>query len=164
MKQYIKQTKRAFGELNKCLGKEFSLEISERDLENFLNDLEPARRDLFNKSVVFYILYMENINFLNNKEKRKKDAIDYFSYTVWSNVSISIIFSIIDEITIKEKGKFQYFSDFLKENFIKIKVKEDIDTLRNEHDNSGLNPSTMKRLSKFYNENLEEGEKRTMID
>lgn len=155
-KEYVNQIQKSLGKGNNCLGGNYYFDFSDEELDEFLkNIINSADRDKFNELVCNYYIYMESLSFLRIYEVKEKDSIiKYFYYSVWSNIAISIIFSLVEKIIPKSKTSFV---NFLKDNFERIKIPGDIEILSKEHKES--NNSTVNYIFSFYSDNLSEKDK-----
>jgi hypothetical protein len=158
MKDYIIQIKKALGKGNNCLGGTYYFEFSDEKLEEFLKKMHKKDKDKFNKVICNYCIYMESLSFLRDYKIKKDDsAIKYFYHNVWSNIVLSIMFSIIETL-IKRKTESPLI--YLEKNFDKLKTKRDIDKLYKKWAND--NPSIVENIYSFYNDNLSKEDEKSL--
>ena len=97
-----------------------------------------------------YYIYMESLSFLRSYEIKEGDSIEkYRYYSVWSNIAMTVIFSIIEKIDTKNSLSFV---KFLINNFKEIKNSNDIKRLSEKH--KQLNSSKADSIHSFYVKNL----------
>jgi len=156
MRDYIIQIKKALGSGNNCLGGYYYFDFLDKELDEFLQNMSSVDRDNFNELVCNYYIYMESLSLLRSYKIKPEDSIvKSFYYNAWSNIALSIMFSLIERITLKSQQI--PFVNFLKNNFKRIKTPEDIKTLSKEH--KKLNNSIVDSIFSFYTDNLSERDK-----
>ncbi len=153
--EYVNQIQRSLGKGNNCLGGNYYFDFSNEELDKFLQNMSSIDRNKFNELVCNYYVYMESLSFLRGYKIKEGDSVvTYFYYNVWSNIAISIIFSLIEKTISKSQISFV---NFLKNNFEKIKTPSDIDALSKEH--KKLNYSIADYIFSFYSNNLSENDR-----
>ncbi|MDD3940440.1 MAG: hypothetical protein PHQ01_02610 [Candidatus Pacebacteria bacterium] len=157
--EHINQIQKALGKNNNCLGGNYYFNFSDEELKEFLQNMNSENRDKFNRLVCYYYIYMESLSFLRSYEVTKEDLpIKYLYYNVWSNIAISVIFSLVEKNI--PKSKTITFVKFLKNNFEDIKKEGDIDILSAKH--KKLNNSIIEHIYSFYCKNLLEEDKKNI--
>lgn len=158
MEDYVAQIKKALGKDNNCLRGTYYFDFSNKELEEFLEKLDKKDRDEFNKTICSYYIYMESLSFLRDYEVKKGDPIIKYAYhDIWSNIVLSIMFSIIETL-IERKTESPFI--YLEENFDRLKTKKDIDKLYKEWAND--NPSIVENIYSFYDDNLSKEDKKSL--
>lgn len=158
MEDYITQIKKALGKDNNCLGGKYYFDFSNEELEKFLKKLDKKDRDEFNKTICSYYIYMESLSFLRDYKTKKGDPIiKYVYHDVWSNIALSIMFSIIEKL-IKRKTESPLI--YFEKNFDRLKTKNDIDELYEEW--MKVNPSIIESIYSFYSDNLSKEDEKSL--
>jgi len=161
LEDYVRQIIETFGPTNKCFGGLYRLNFNEDDLRVFLGTLkkDKVKFKLFNQSVMFFSIHMKAIYSLIDKDITKTNNIIEGLYPhVWSKLALSIIFSIINEIT---KEPYKSFRQFLLDDFKPIRTKRELEKIYNTYNKNY--PSITKILGKFYEDYLDKDDKNRII-
>jgi hypothetical protein len=138
----------------KCLGKNWRIVFSEKDLVAFVSDLEYSKRESLSSLIAFFGFNMSPLSRLNT-EISNDGLNNFLGPKAWSNFALVIIMSILEKHT---KGKYDRkdFLGILSAN-LPIISKEQLVRLSEEQIKTNP-PVSVLRFSTLFKNNLEQNE------